>query len=64
MDGKYTLNNPTKNLRDYLSIQGVILPENIFRTTNTENVQSTVAQTQAAPQSAAAPLGAKPVETL
>lgn len=37
MDGKYTLNNPTKNLRDYLSIQGVILPENIFRTD--ENVK-------------------------
>ncbi len=32
MDGKMSLNNPTKHLRDYLSIQGVILPENIFRT--------------------------------
>lgn len=33
LDGKFTLNNPTKNLRDYLAIQGVILPDNIFRTT-------------------------------
>lgn len=32
MDGKFTLNNPTQHLRDYLSIQGVILPDNIFRT--------------------------------
>ncbi len=32
MDGKMTLNNPTQHLRDYLSIQGVVLPENIFRT--------------------------------
>ena len=37
MDGKYTLNNPTKNLKDYLSIQGVILPDNIFRTNNNQN---------------------------
>lgn len=36
MDGKFTLNNPTKHLRDYLSIQGVVLPEDIFRT-NTKN---------------------------
>lgn len=33
MDGKFTLNNPTQHLRDYLSIQGVILPDDIFRTT-------------------------------
>ena len=32
MDGKFTLNNPTQHLRDYLSIQGVVLPEDIFRT--------------------------------
>ncbi len=32
MDGKMTLNNPTKYLRSYLSIQGVSLSENIFRT--------------------------------
>ncbi len=32
MDGKMSLNNPTKNLRDYLAVQGVILPDNIFRT--------------------------------
>lgn len=32
MDGKFTLNNPTQHLRDYLSIQGVILPDDIFRT--------------------------------
>ena len=36
VDGKFTLNNPTKHLRDYLSIQGVVLPEDIFRT-NTKN---------------------------
>lgn len=35
MDGKMSLNNPTQHLRDYLSIQGVILPDNIFRTGNT-----------------------------
>ena len=34
MDGKMTLNNPTQHLRDYLSIQGVVLPDNIFRTGN------------------------------
>ena len=32
MDGKISINNPTKYLRDYLAIQGVLLPENIFRT--------------------------------
>ncbi len=32
MDGKMSLNNPTKYLRGYLAIQGVILPDNIFRT--------------------------------
>ena len=30
LDGKITLNNPTKHLRDYLSIQRVALPEDIF----------------------------------
>ena len=39
MDGKFTLNNPTKHLRDYLSIQGVVLPEDIFRT-DTKNTNS------------------------
>lgn len=40
MDGKFTLNNPTSHLRDYLSIQGVLLPENIFRTgDSTESAQ-------------------------
>ena len=34
MDGKLSINNPTKHLRDYLSIQGVILPDNIFRVDN------------------------------
>jgi hypothetical protein len=37
MDGKFTLNNPTNHLRDYLAIQGVILPDNIFRTADTTN---------------------------
>lgn len=32
MDGKFTLQNPTKHLREYLAVQGVNLPENIFRT--------------------------------
>ncbi len=32
MDGKFTLQNPTNHLRDYLAIQGVILKDNIFRT--------------------------------
>jgi pilus assembly protein CpaF len=42
MDGKYTLNNPTSHLRDYLSIQGVELPETIFRTddSNKETVNT------------------------
>lgn len=31
MDGRITLNNPTKHLLDYIAIQGVILPENTFR---------------------------------
>ena len=30
LDGRFTLNNPTKHLRDYLSIQGVILDEDLF----------------------------------
>ncbi len=38
MDGKFTLQNPTKHLRDYLAVQGVILPENIFRTDETTGV--------------------------
>ena len=49
MDGKYTLNNPTENLRTYLSIQGVILPENIFRTdsknTEDQNTATKVVET-------------------
>ncbi|NLA32488.1 MAG: type II/IV secretion system ATPase subunit [Mollicutes bacterium] len=31
MDGKISLKNPTKHLLDYLSIQGVFLPEDTFR---------------------------------
>ena len=31
MNGKFQLQNPTKYLLDYLSIQGVILPEDTFR---------------------------------
>ena len=30
LTGEITMNNPTKNLRDYLSISGVVLPEDIF----------------------------------
>ncbi len=41
MDGKMTLNNPTQHLKDYLSIQGVLLPENIFRTgSNTKTISN------------------------
>jgi hypothetical protein len=42
MDGKYTLNNPTKHLRDYLEIQGVTLPETIFRTDETKSSEQQV----------------------
>lgn len=31
LDGKFTLNNPTVHLRDYLAVQGVVLPEDIFK---------------------------------
>jgi pilus assembly protein CpaF len=31
VDGKFTLNNPTKHLLNYLELQGVILPEDTFR---------------------------------
>ena len=31
MNGKYQIQNPTKYLLDYLSIQGVVLPDDTFR---------------------------------
>ena len=31
LDGKYTLKNPTKHLLDYLSIQGIAMPDDVFR---------------------------------
>ena len=31
LTGEITMNNPTKNLRDYLGIGGVVLPEDIFQ---------------------------------
>ena len=34
LDGKITMNNPTKHLLDYISIQGVILPEDTFQLNN------------------------------
>ena len=37
LDGKFTLNNPTKHLRDYLSIQGVILEEDLFHLNGPKN---------------------------
>ena len=37
LDGRFTLNNPTKHLRDYLSIQGVILEEDLFHLNNKQN---------------------------
>jgi len=30
LDGNFTLNNPTKYLRNYLAIQGVMLKEDLF----------------------------------
>ena len=37
LDGRYTLNNPTKHLRDYLAIQGVILEEDLFHLNDKKN---------------------------
>ena len=31
MNGKYQIQNPTKYLLDYLSIQGVMLPQDTFK---------------------------------
>ena len=45
MDGKMTLNNPTQHLKDYLSIQGVLLPENIFRTGSSTKTISNITPT-------------------
>ena len=41
LTGEITMNNPTKNLRDYLSISGVVLPEDIFELDeqNNQNVE-------------------------
>ena len=38
LNGDITMNNPTKNLRDYLSISGVELPEDIFNLDNQNNI--------------------------
>ena len=38
LNGDITMNNPTKNLRDYLSIGGVELPEDIFNLDNQNTV--------------------------
>ena len=43
LDGTITLNNPTKHLRDYLSIQRVALPEDIFGITTTQREEPLVA---------------------
>ena len=40
LDGKFSFNNPTKFLRDYLSSQGVELKENLFVEDNKENIES------------------------
>ncbi len=45
MDGKLALKNPTKHLKDYLAIQGVMVPENIFRTNN-DNVSASATKLQ------------------
>ena len=34
LDGRFTLNNPTKYLRNYLAIQGVKLEEDLFHLKN------------------------------
>ena len=34
MNGNYQIQNPTKYLLDYLSIQGVILPDDTFKLGN------------------------------
>ena len=36
LDGHISLNNPTKHLLDYVSIQGVNLPEDTFRLNQVE----------------------------
>ena len=46
LEGKITMNNPTKHLLDYIAIQGVLLPEDTFRLNQTE---------EAAPAAPAAP---------
>ena len=38
LNGDITMNNPTKNLRDYLSISGVELPEDIFNLDNKNTI--------------------------
>ena len=38
LNGDITMNNPTKNLRDYLSISGVELPEDIFNLDNQNTI--------------------------
>ncbi len=38
LDGKISINNPTKYLLDYVAIQGVVLPENTFRLNKEETV--------------------------
>ena len=38
LNGDITMNNPTKNLRDYLSISGVELPEDIFNIDNQNTI--------------------------
>ena len=37
MNGKFQIQNPTKYLLDYLSIQGVVLPQDTFRLGNVNN---------------------------
>lgn len=37
LDGRFTLKNPTKHLRDYLAIQGVILEEDLFHLNNSQS---------------------------
>ena len=61
LEGKITMNNPTKHLLDYIAIQGVLLPEDTFRLNQVDEAPAApAAQTQAAPAAPAAQAQAAP----
>ena len=51
LDGTITLNNPTKHLRDYLSIQRIALPEDIFHLSTGGQMQVETTQASVPPTS-------------